>query len=634
MSMAAPDPLALKPQENSASASASATATASIKICDKKSIKVSFNDGITSTYHASWLWHNRTSNVQMPSGQMKESPGSWTIGTSIEDATIRPCANTSVDVGAGVGAPSSRSPDPNKILFSSSSSTCSSMCSSNPISDDGNRDIGYTHMLGFNGNKLREIKLTELELAITWNRQIHDDDDDDDEAGNNDQDEAQSQSPCEPHVNVTTYNLAWLKQWACDNASNEMSRLKREISEKHTFLHKYRNAKKHLTSIDLCVVGTRDMNMNLDAEVTIDTSTSKKIPVGIDTDTDMDLYFDRRDKYQGLACVDYHGVVTANASASVSGKDETELLALRDLIFLDGAAIVDNAPCVSTVQSPEEIVTGLGNAIGGKVSHGGLYGTVFHVMASPVDVAINAAFTSVELCPHQDLAYYESKPGFQLLHCASMPTDIVGGESILIDCMAAANHFRDIAPNLFETLVRCPATFQKVRAGACMTYFRPHIVLHNDGYEEDLNSMDREIVSVHWAPPFEGPLRIKSDRVEDYFKAYAAFELMLDNTKCPRACSVATGIDLDLAMSLNEYARKNTWTHLLQPGETIVFNNTRMLHGRRSFEMDSQGSSKRHLMGTYTNIDDSLNLYRTMLREMGLQSERIIPNVGNGTTSM
>ena len=616
--MAAPDPLALKPQENSASATASSTA--SIEICDKKSIKVSFNDGIISTYHASWLWHNRTSNVQMPSGQMKESPGSWTIGTSIEDATIRPCAITSVNVGAGVGAPSSRSPDPNEFIFCSSSSTGSSVCSSNPISDDGNRDIGYTHMLGFNGNKLRERKLTEFELAITWNRQIHD--------------EAQSQSPCEPHVNVTTYNLAWLKQWACDHVSYEMSRLKREISEKHTFLHKYRNAKKHLTSIDLCVVGTQDMNMNLDAEVTIDTSTSRKIPVGIDTDTDidMDLYFDRRDKYQGLACVDYHGVVTA--SASVSGKDETELLALRDIIFLDGAAIVNNAPCVSTLQSPEEIVTGLGNAIGGELSHGGLYGKVFHVMASPADVAINAAFTSVELCPHQDLAYYEFKPGFQFLHCASMPTDIVGGESILIDCMAAANHFRDIAPDLFETLVRCPATFQKVRAGACMTYFRPHIVLYSDGYEEDLNSMDREIVSVHWSPPFEGPLRIKSDRVEDYFKAYAAFELMLDNTKCPRACSVATGIDLHLAMSLNEYARKNTWTHLLQPGETIVFNNSRMLHGRTSFEMDSQGSSKRHLMGAYTDIDDSLNLYRTMLREMGLQSERIIPNVGNGTTSM
>jgi hypothetical protein len=227
-----------------------------------------------------------------------------------------------------------------------------------------------------------------------------------------------------------------------------------------------------------------------------------------------------------------------------------------------------------------------------------------------------------------------------------MPHDILGGESILIDCMAAAYQFRKIAPDLFEILVRCPATFVKDRKGARMTYSRPHIVLHADG--SALNDMNREIVSVHWAPPFEGPLHIRAEWVEGYLKAYAAFELMLDNTKCPYSCSEATGIELNLAMELSSYGKEYTWQKHLQPGEILIFNNTRMLHGRRKFEMCGnhemeevqQGSvvvplrerKERHLIGAYTNIDDSLNRYRTLLKEFNL--DRIIPNVGNGTISV
>ena len=209
--------------------------------------------------------------------------------------------------------------------------------------------------------------------------------------------------------------------------------------------------------------------------------------------------------------------------------------------------------------------------------------------------------------------------------------------------MAAAHRFRRLAPaDLFEILVKCPATFVKQRKGACtgMTYSRPHIVLQND---VDLNDMDREIVAVHWAPPFEGPLRIHPDQVEGYFKAYAAFELMLDDSKCPEACAAASGIELDLAKQLADYAREYTWQYRLKPGEVMVFNNTRLLHGRRGFEIgknaevlcddkedtDDGMNTKRHLIGAYTNIDDSLNHYRVLLDEAG--EDRIIPNTGNGT---
>ena len=42
------------------------------------------------------------------------------------------------------------------------------------------------------------------------------------------------------------------------------------------------------------------------------------------------------------------------------------------------------------------------------LSHGLLYGDTFHVKVMPHQSSKNIAYTSLPLCPHQDLAYYES----------------------------------------------------------------------------------------------------------------------------------------------------------------------------------------------------------------------------------
>ena len=47
----------------------------------------------------------------------------------------------------------------------------------------------------------------------------------------------------------------------------------------------------------------------------------------------------------------------------------------------------------------------------------------------------------------------------------------------------------------------------------------------------------------------------------------------------------------------------------LRPGETVVFNNRRMLHGRTQFQSKSP-SSNRILNGCYVNIDEFQSRYR------------------------
>jgi alpha-ketoglutarate-dependent taurine dioxygenase len=266
---------------------------------------------------------------------------------------------------------------------------------------------------------------------------------------------------------------------------------------------------------------------------------------------------------QGLVHVNYQTLINSDGEVS---KDE--LLNLLDAVFRDGAAIVSNTPKPSHLESDEENnfpVAHVAKAMSGSLSHGALYGNIFHVREGEAN-SKNVAYTSVALCPHQDLAYYESPPGIQLLHCVGMGKGVIGGESTLIDAMAAAYQLRKLRPESFECLVKCPATFVKQRDGACMTYKSSHIVLAEEGYSKDNStSIEREIVAVHWSPPFEGPILLPPDDVDRYYQAYADFEQMIDNSLK----------STDNSEDLCEYANEYTWERKLSPGEILVFNNRR-----------------------------------------------------------
>ena len=100
--------------------------------------------------------------------------------------------------------------------------------------------------------------------------------------------------------------------------------------------------------------------------------------------------------------------------------------------------------------------------------------------------------------------------------------------------------------------------------------------------------------------------------------------------------SVAIDDDADNDNALSQYAKTYTWERKLKPGEMLVFNNRRMLHGRRGFSVADDApieEGQRHLVGCYTNIDDTLNSYRVLLRNrVGYGTTPSILNVGNGTS--
>lgn len=300
------------------------------------------------------------------------------------------------------------------------------------------------------------------------------------------------------------------------------------------------------------------------------------------------------------------------------GDNDSARYELLHAVFRDGAALVQNAPH-DAIDSASSVAF-LGRALaGGSLSHGHLYGETFHVQSQ--SNANNLAYTSVPLPPHQDLAYYQSSPGLQLLHCVNN-RGVRGGESTLVDALAAANEFRRLAPDLFQVLVKFEATFLKQREGADIVYYRPHICQDSFG----------SITSVHWSPPFEGPLALAADDLEDYYLAYAAFECMLDNALPPQS---RLPIPDALINALSEYANEYTWEQRLNPGEVLVFNNQRMVHGRRGFAMidGAEKPADRHLAGCYTNMEETLNQYRLLRRER-IRDGHVLPvlNAGNGSS--
>jgi hypothetical protein len=55
----------------------------------------------------------------------------------------------------------------------------------------------------------------------------------------------------------------------------------------------------------------------------------------------------------------------------------------------------------------------------------------------------------------------------------------------------------------------------------------------------------------------------------------------------------------------------------IQPGDVVVFNNRRMLHGRNSFSTTTPGPIGRHLEGCYVNIDEFKNRHEALSLILG-----------------
>ncbi|MCB9729790.1 MAG: TauD/TfdA family dioxygenase [Deltaproteobacteria bacterium] len=189
------------------------------------------------------------------------------------------------------------------------------------------------------------------------------------------------------------------------------------------------------------------------------------------------------------------------------------------------------------------------------------YGRIFDVASVPD--ATHLAYTDVALALHTDNPYRDPVPGVQLLHC--LESSARGGDSVMVDGVTLAERLRAEAPDALEVLRTTPVPF-RYRDATC-DLRREHPMLRLDAAGT--------LVAIHFNDRSMEPLRLAPERLDAF---YAAFRRLDALTRDP-------------ALRL---------VFRLEPGDLVVFDNERILHGREAF--DGQ-TGRRLLQGCYADRD-------------------------------
>jgi len=173
----------------------------------------------------------------------------------------------------------------------------------------------------------------------------------------------------------------------------------------------------------------------------------------------------------------------------------------------------------------------------------------------------DSAYSQEELRPHTDSTYSNDAPGLQLLLCCKY--NAKGGASIMVDGLSIARELKKNHQKLFKTLTKIKVKGKYLGDGVDLEAERPVFRLNNN----------KEIVQVSFNNYDRAPIDLPYKSTLEFYNAIKKFD-QLANSK------------------------KYQWRHILRPGELLIFNNWRVMHGRGSF------SGKRKMAGCYINKED------------------------------
>ncbi|KAJ2971468.1 hypothetical protein NUW58_g9413 [Xylaria curta] len=219
-----------------------------------------------------------------------------------------------------------------------------------------------------------------------------------------------------------------------------------------------------------------------------------------------------------------------------------------------GLIFLRNVP--KSENSVKELVARLG------VIQDTFYGTTWDVISKPN--AENVAYTNSYLGLHQDLLYMDNVPRIQLLHC--LENTCTGGESLFSDSYHAARLFTQRYPDLVAPLTNRKVVYHYNKGGH--SYRQSRAVLSDLGQSK---------MGVWWSPPFQDP--IQPDKWDE-----SGMHLY---NQCHQGSMRLKALFEDAA---------NVYEYKMKPGDCVLFDNRRILHGRRAFDTSS---GHRWLKGAY-----------------------------------
>jgi trimethyllysine dioxygenase len=169
--------------------------------------------------------------------------------------------------------------------------------------------------------------------------------------------------------------------------------------------------------------------------------------------------------------------------------------------------------------------------------------------------------TPLEIKPHTDGTYNHDAPGLMSLHC--LQYDATGGDNTLVDGFQVAAIIKEKHPEEYETLSTVPVPGQYIGDGAYLVAQRP--VLRHDA--------EGRLVQVSFNNHDRAPFHLPEPQMSRLYDALEVFDHLVQQ-------------------------RENQFAFGQRPGDMVIFDNWRLLHGRLAFE------GQRHMVGAYLNRED------------------------------
>ena len=261
------------------------------------------------------------------------------------------------------------------------------------------------------------------------------------------------------------------------------------------------------------------------------------------------------DMIQRVPQFDYSVVSTTDASRLQM------LQQLRDY----GICLINNLP--PRQGQLESFAASLGVVVGTET------GKVFEILVKSQEDFKSVAHLNNDLIPHQDDSYREAFPSIIFFHCLAAADDN-SGQSVYVDGFLVAEVLRRKKPEAFDLLSQYAIGFCKKYGDIHMEARSPLINLDEEG----------RIIGVRISNLFVAPLDLPETLVESFYAAYR--QLM----------ELYTNPQYQLLLSL-------------QPGDLVILDNHRVLHGRTAIQTENQN---RHLRHCYVDRDYLYSQWRRL----------------------
>ncbi|WP_192035634.1 TauD/TfdA family dioxygenase [Halomonas sp. YLGW01] len=260
-------------------------------------------------------------------------------------------------------------------------------------------------------------------------------------------------------------------------------------------------------------------------------------------------------------------------------------LALLESVADYGFVLVDSVP--ATAEGTEELASYIAYIRETD------FGRIFDIVSEPN--VWDLSQSEQALHPHTDDPYRYSPPGISMLHCLQA-SESDGGISQIVDGFAVCEALRHQDPAAFELLATTPMPFVRYRedpvpqgADVHLRALAPIIKLDRDGEVCGFRFHERSIA----------PLDIAPTAMDDVYRALIKLATLV-------------------------YSEEFMVSRQLAPGQAIVFDNQRVLHGRTGFEGLTQ---RRHMRICTTDRDQFHSRLRLLLSREGREGAHFeLPN--------